>query len=78
MQYLVLHGFISYGVWYRKGDVVDEAKIRSPRLKLSEGKIVATDLKTAVFSSSQASIVETEEPAIDAPIEGNYILRFKK
>lgn len=39
MKYLVLHPFVSFGVYYHRGDVVDAEKIRSPRLKQSAGKI---------------------------------------
>ena len=41
MPYLILHSFRSYGVSYKKGDVVNENAIRSPRLRLAEGKILA-------------------------------------
>jgi len=40
MQYLVLRPFTSYGVFYRKGDIVEASMIRSPYLRQSEGKIV--------------------------------------
>lgn len=40
MKYLILHNFTSYGRYLRKGEVVDEAEIRSPRLRRSEGKII--------------------------------------
>ena len=55
MQYLVLHKFKSYGVFYEKGAVVAEDKIRNPRLKLAEGKIVRVD-SDAVFSSRPATV----------------------
>ena len=55
MQYLVLHKFKSYGVFYEKGTVVAEDKIRNPRLKLAEGKIVRVD-SDAVFSSRPAAV----------------------
>ena len=55
MQYLVLHKFKSYGVFYEKGAVVAEDKIRNPRLKLAEGKIVRVD-SDAVFSSRPAAV----------------------
>ena len=40
MQYLVLRQFISFGKMLKKGTVVDEKQIRSPRLRRSEGKII--------------------------------------
>lgn len=63
MKYLVLHNFWSYGRYLRKGEVVDEAEIRSPRLRRSEGKILpAVSSKTApekedvAASSTQGSV----------------------
>lgn len=47
MKYLVLRGFWSFGKWLTKGTYADESEIRSPRLRVSEGKIV-----TAVPSSN--------------------------
>lgn len=40
MKYLVLRGFRSFGKWHEKGDYVDETEIRSPRLRITEGKII--------------------------------------
>lgn len=40
MKYLVLRQFISYGRLLIKGTVVDESEIRSPHLRMAEGKIV--------------------------------------
>ena len=40
MEYLVLRRFSSYGRLLIKGTVVDESEIRSPRLRMAEGKIV--------------------------------------
>ena len=39
MRYLVLRGFRSFGKWLEKGTYVDETEIRSPRLRITEGKI---------------------------------------
>lgn len=47
MKYLVLHRFRSYGKTFSKGDVVDESEIRSPYLRMTEGKITP-----AVFSQT--------------------------
>lgn len=57
MKYLILRSFRSYGVTLHKGEVVDEAQIRSPRLRRSEGKIIPA------VSSSAAS----EEKVVAAP-----------
>lgn len=54
MKYLVLRAFKSYGVYYHKGDIVDAAKIKSPRLRQAEGKIIVANevpTKSAVPSS---------------------------
>lgn len=40
MIYLVLRPFRSYGNYFGKGDVVDGSKIRSPKLRMSEGLII--------------------------------------
>ncbi len=62
MKYLVLHSFRSFGVTLRKGEVVDEAAIRSPRLRRSEGKIIP-----AVSSSpAPEEAVVAAQPSQDA------------
>lgn len=58
MKYLVLHNFRSYGKRHIKGEVVDEAEVRSPRLRISEGKIVP-----AVSSSA-----EPDQQGVAAPV----------
>lgn len=66
MKYLVLHTFRSFGRTLRKGEVVDESAIRSPRLRLSERKIVPAveePLNSAVISSG-----ETEQQVVAAPV----------
>lgn len=40
MEYLVLRRFTSFGKLLIKGTVVDESEIRSPRLRMAEGRIV--------------------------------------
>lgn len=40
MKYLVLRRFFTMGKLLIKGMVVDESEIRSPRLRMIEGKIV--------------------------------------
>lgn len=68
MQYLVLHKFKSYGVFYEKGAVVAEDKIRNPRLKLAEGKIVRVD-SDAVFSSRPAAVAsEVTSEGVEATV----------
>ena len=62
MKYLVLHSFRSFGVMLHKGEVVDEAAIRSPRLRRSEGKIIP-----AVSSSTAPEeAVVAAQPSQDA------------
>ena len=66
MKYLVLHTFRSFGRTLRKGEVVDESAIRSPRLRLSERKIVLAveaPLNPAVISSG-----ESEQQVVAAPV----------
>ncbi len=40
MNYLVLRSFYSFGKLLSKGTIVDESAIRSPLLRVSDGKIV--------------------------------------
>lgn len=62
MKYLVLSSFRSFGVTLHKGEVVDEAAIRSPRLRRSEGKIIP-----AVSSSTAPEeAVVAAQPSQDA------------
>ena len=65
MQYLVLRGFRSFDKYLEKGTVVDEADIRSPRLRLSEGKIVP-----AVSSLDVPAEFGTEEPPLQETFDG--------
>ncbi len=68
MKYLVLHSFTSYGRLLRKGEVVDEAEIRSPRLRISESKIIP-----AVSSSPEPvdAGVAAPVPQVQGPNEGD-------
>lgn len=65
MEYLVLRKFKSFGVFYAKGSIVPEEKIRNVRLKLAEGKIVRA-VETAVPSSPNAAAVEVKVPSAAA------------
>ena len=67
MKYLVLHSFRSFGVMLHKGEVVDEAAIRSPRLRRSEGKIIP-----AVSSSTapEEAVVAAQSPQAAVTNEG--------
>jgi len=76
MKYLVLHSFRCYGVMLRKGEVVDESAIRSPRLRLSEGKIIPAveeplvpdkGADSAVISSGGAEQQVVAAPAVQSP-----------
>lgn len=68
MKYLVLHSFRSFGVMLHKGEVVDEAAIRSPRLRRSEGKIIP-----AVSSSTapEEAVVAAQSPQVAVTNEGD-------
>jgi hypothetical protein len=64
MEYLALRKFKSYGVFYNKGSIISEDKIRNVRLKLAEGKIIpATDF--AVPSSPNTTAVATDVASRD-------------
>lgn len=68
MKYLVLHSFRSFGVTLHKGEVVDEAAIRSPRLRRSEGKIIpavssSTAPEEAVVAAQPSQVAVTNEGA---------------
>lgn len=67
MKYLVLHSFRSFGVTLHKGEVVDEAAIRSPRLRRSEGKIIP-----AVSSSTapEEAVIAAQLPQAAVTNEG--------
>ena len=86
MKYLVLRRFTSYGVVLHKGDVVDESQIRSPRLRVSEGKIVAVkavadvpeEIKEIkqVVSSSEVDTGAVKE-VVNAPVDASEELNKK-
>lgn len=58
MEYLVLRPFRSFGVHFAKGSIVDASQVRTPRLKMSEGKIIP-----AVSSSNHlAADAAVQEP----------------
>lgn len=66
MKYLILRSFRSYGVTLHKGEVVDEAQIRSPRLRRSEGKIIPAVSSSA---ASEEKVVAAPTPAGAATFE---------
>ena len=39
-KYLVMHKFRSFGKTFLRGQIVEETELRSPRLRVSEGKAV--------------------------------------
>lgn len=61
MKYLVLHQFRTFGKTLHKGQVVDESEIRSPSLRMSEGKI------TPAVSSSTVPAEEVTEASVAPP-----------
>lgn len=61
MKYLVLTRFRSYGKQFEKGMVVDESEIRSPMLRMSEGKIIPAVSSSTVPAEPGDDI--TSEPA---------------
>lgn len=64
MEYLVLRRFRSFGKLLVKGMVVDESEIRSPRLRMAEGKI------TPAVSSSTVPAEPGDEPDPPGSTEG--------
>lgn len=75
MKYLILRGFRSYGVMLHKGEVVDEAAIRSPRLRCSEGKIIpavsssAAPEETAVAAPPSSGVATNEDSTSQTNVE---------
>jgi len=69
-QYLVLRAFRSFGKFLHKGTVVDESAIRSPRLRMAEGKI------TVAVSSLEVPVeAESEAKPLQGTLKGKKILR---
>lgn len=60
MKYLVIQRFRSFGKTLTKGSVVDSSEIRSPYIRISEGKIVpaVSSLKVPVEFESEASALQ--------------------
>lgn len=50
-EYLVLKPFKSYGVFYKKGDVVKAEAIRNVRIRVSESKLLPIVPESGVPSS---------------------------
>lgn len=61
MKYLVLKPFRSYGIGYKKGEILDEKLIRSPYLRRSEGKIIP--------AVSSANVPDVADEPIEAPAQ---------
>ena len=66
MEYLVLQDFRSYGNEHLKGTVVDESEIRSPLLRVSEGKITPAVSSFTAPPVPDAENVDTGERASEA------------
>lgn len=88
-KYLVLRPFNSYGRYFRKGDVVDAAEIRTPSLRMSEGKIIPAvssakvpeDVDTVVVEAAvetppESSKTEAEDTNAETPAEKKSIFNF--
>lgn len=78
MKYLILQRFRSYGVTLEKGTVVDETKIRSPRLRQSEGKIIAAVSSSEVPVEIYAEDIapqETSKELEKAPLVPKFQLK---
>lgn len=81
MDYLVLRPFSSYGVFYKRNDIVSDDKIRCPRIRVSEGKIIQAvsssnipelcdaDVIAQVNKEDIISVVPPVEPVAEAAEE---------
>lgn len=67
MKYLVLHQFRTFGKTLHKGQVVDESEIRSPTLRMSEGKITPAVSSSTVPEEEVTEI--TKLPPLSEPEE---------
>lgn len=89
MKYLVLRRFFTMGKLLIKGMVVDESEIRSPRLKMIEGKIVPAVSSSTVPAEpgdepdppgNQEEKDKIESPVVPAaqkPTKSKFQLHFK-
>jgi hypothetical protein len=59
-QYLVLRAFRSFGKFLHKGTIVEESAIRSPRLRMAEGKITiaVSSLEVPAESTTEAMALQ--------------------
>jgi len=70
MTYLVIHQFHSIDKVLKRGQIVDESQLRSPRLRVSEGKVVPVEEVVTVEEDelkeiAVSSIQEPEGTSID-------------
>lgn len=75
MQYLVLRPFKTFGNFYKRGDVVDEKEIRSPRIRVSEGKIVPV-VSSLTLPEESGEAVQTS-PQVVPSGSANKLLKLK-
>ena len=61
MQYLVLKTFASFGRMLLKGEVYDEELIRSPHMRVLEGRITPA-VSSAKVTEEAGSDTESSEP----------------
>lgn len=81
-KYLILQRFKSFGVLLEKGQVVNADLIRSPQLRVSEGKIVKAVsspvvLSEAVNTDTTASEGTAGEVEIKKPTGLGSLFNFK-
>jgi hypothetical protein len=60
MRYLILRQFISYGKLLKKGTIVDASEVRSPVLRLAEGKIAAVPSFSATPAVDESASLPQE------------------
>lgn len=69
MKYLALRSFYSFGKLISKGTIVDESAIRSPLLRISDGKI------TPAVPSSNIPAEEVVKITSQVLLEDNHIVK---
>lgn len=69
MKYLVLKPLKIFGKRYERGDIIEDAQVRSARILIGERKItpVQNDVSSSISPADTDTTVEPEEAATVAP-----------
>jgi hypothetical protein len=74
MKYLVLRTFRSFGKQLTRGTLIDETEVRSPRIRISEGKITpavsSSDIPDEPVEVEETSTGSQETP--DQKVENKH------